>query len=184
MKNVSARKRVGPAKPMMSLAAITMVGVVGVVGTRAALSATTDNPGNEFNAGEIDLADNDTGTFLYNVDNALPGDSVEKCIQVTYNSTGLDSNVELYTGTPIGTAGTDVVWRWTSARRPLRCSRTAPVSPRRRTCSPAPSPASRRPTVPPDPASPIPPQRFAVDRRRHRGLPGDPDAAEHAAGPR
>ena len=105
MNNVSARKRVGPAKLMMSLAAITMVGVVGVVGTRAALSATTDNPGNEFNAGEIDLADNDTGTFLYNVDNALPGDSVEKCIQVTYNSTGLDSNVELYMGTPIGTVG-------------------------------------------------------------------------------
>jgi hypothetical protein len=103
--NVSARKRIGPARLMMSLAAITMVGVVGFVGTRAALSATTDNAGNEFNAGEIDLADNDAGTFLYNVDNALPGDSVEKCIQVSYTSTGLDSAVELYMATPIGAVG-------------------------------------------------------------------------------
>jgi predicted ribosomally synthesized peptide with SipW-like signal peptide len=105
MKARSARRRPGPAKLLMSLAAITMVGVVGVVGTRAALSATTDSQGNEFNAGEIDLADNDTGTFLYNVDNALPGDSVEKCIQVSYTSTGLDSTVELYMATPIGSVG-------------------------------------------------------------------------------
>jgi predicted ribosomally synthesized peptide with SipW-like signal peptide len=105
MKTVPAQKRVGPAKLLMSLAAVTMVGVVGIVGTRAALSDTTDNPGNEFNAGEIILSDNDANTFMYQVDNALPGDTVEKCIQVSYTSTGLDSTVELYMGTPIGSVG-------------------------------------------------------------------------------
>ena len=105
MKTARARKRVSPARLLMSLAAITMVGVVGVVGTQAALSDTTDNPGNEFNAGEITLSDNDANTFMYQVDNALPGDRVEKCIQVSYTSTGLDSTVELYMATPIGTVG-------------------------------------------------------------------------------
>jgi hypothetical protein len=106
MATAHARKKAGPARLMMSLGAVTMVGVVGVVGTQAALSDTTENPGNEFNAGEIDLQDNDTGAFMYNVDNALPGDSVEACINVSYTSTpDLDSTVELYMATPIGTVG-------------------------------------------------------------------------------
>ncbi len=95
-----------PAKLLMSLAAVTMVGVVGVVGTQAALSDTTDNANNEFNAGEIDISDNDAGSFMYDVDNAMPGDTEEACIAVTYTSTpGLDSDVELYMATPIGTVG-------------------------------------------------------------------------------
>lgn len=102
-----ARKKAGPGKLMMSLAAVSMVGVVGFVGTQAALSDTTENPGNEFNAGEITLADNDAGSFLYDVDNALPGDPpTEKCISVSYTSTpALNSTVELYMDTPIGNVG-------------------------------------------------------------------------------
>ncbi len=100
------KKKASPAKLMMSLGAVTMVGVVGVVGTQAALSDTTDNLGNEFNAGEINITDNDAGSFMYQVDNALPGDSVDACINVSYTSTpDLDSTVELYMTTPIGTVG-------------------------------------------------------------------------------
>lgn len=106
MATAHARKKAGPAKLMMSLGAVTMVGVVGVVGTQAALSDTTENSGNEFNAGEIDLQDNDAGAFMYNVDNALPGDSVQACINVSYTSTpALNSTVKLYMATPIGTVG-------------------------------------------------------------------------------
>jgi predicted ribosomally synthesized peptide with SipW-like signal peptide len=107
MKDARARKRTSPARLLMSLAAVALVGVVGVVGTQAALSATTDNPGNEFNAGEITLSDNDAGAFLYNVDNALPGDPpTEKCISVSYTSTpALDSTVVLYMDTSIGDVG-------------------------------------------------------------------------------
>jgi hypothetical protein len=83
-----------------------LVGLVGVVGTRAALSATTDNSSNQFNAGEIAITDNDAGSFMYNVTNALPGDTISRCVQVTYTSTpGLNSNVVLYMGTPIGSVG-------------------------------------------------------------------------------
>ena len=43
---------------------------------------------------------------MYKVDNALPGDSVEKCIKVTYTSpTALNSTVSLFMATPIGSVG-------------------------------------------------------------------------------
>jgi hypothetical protein len=110
MATAHARKKASPARLLMSLGAVTMVGVVGVVGTQAALSDTTDNSGNEFNAGEIDITDNDGGaSFMYQVENALPGDTVSRCIQVSYTSTpNLDSTVELYMATPIGTVGSYV----------------------------------------------------------------------------
>jgi predicted ribosomally synthesized peptide with SipW-like signal peptide len=105
-KAARTRARVTPGKILGTLAAITMVAIVGVVGTTAALSDTTDSANNEFNAGEIDITDNDAGSFMYDVDNVLPGESVESCIQVSYTSTpGLDSDVVLYMATPIGTVG-------------------------------------------------------------------------------
>jgi predicted ribosomally synthesized peptide with SipW-like signal peptide len=102
MKTAPALRRVGPTKLLMSLAAVTMVGVVGIVGTQAALSDTTDNTGNEFNAGQIDLTDNDAGSFMYDVENVLPEEPIERCIQVNYTTTSgtpaIDSTVELYMG--------------------------------------------------------------------------------------
>jgi hypothetical protein len=109
MKAVHRKKRVSAGKLLMTLGAVTMVGVIGVVGTQAALSDTTDNTSNEFNAGEINITDNDAGSFMYDVDNALPLDPIERCIQVSYASTtgtpALDSTVELYMATPIGNVG-------------------------------------------------------------------------------
>jgi hypothetical protein len=109
MKAVRSRKRGGPAKLMMSLGAVTMVGVVGVVGTQAALSDTTENPGNEFNAGQIDLTDNDADSFMYDVENVLPEEPIERCIQVSYTTTSgapaIDSNVELYVSGVTGPVG-------------------------------------------------------------------------------
>jgi hypothetical protein len=100
------KRRASTGKLFGSLVAVSLVGVVGIVGTRAAISATTTSTSNEFNAGEIRLADNDAGNFMYQVDNALPGDTTEKCIKVTYNSpTALDSTVALFMATPIGTVG-------------------------------------------------------------------------------
>jgi hypothetical protein len=99
-------RRAGTGRLFGSLAAVSLVAVVGIVGTRAAISATTANESNEFNAGVISLADNDTGTFMYNVQSALPGDPVQKCIKVSYTSSpSLDSTVSLYMDTPIDTVG-------------------------------------------------------------------------------
>jgi hypothetical protein len=93
-KGVSSRKLLG------TLIAVAMLAIVGVVGTRAAISATTANPGNQFNAGTINLADNDGGTYMYQVNNVQPGDSISRCIRVTYTGS-LNSTVKLFMDTPL-----------------------------------------------------------------------------------
>lgn len=100
----AARPRTSPLQVLGTLAAVTLVGVLGVAGTTAALSDTTENSLNEFDAGEIELADNDAGSFLYDVDNQEPGDVVEKCVKVSYTGTA-GSTVALYMGTPVGDVG-------------------------------------------------------------------------------
>ncbi|TKJ20121.1 SipW-dependent-type signal peptide-containing protein [Blastococcus sp. CCUG 61487] len=99
----SPATRVTPVKVLGTLAAVTLVGVLGVAGTTAALSDTTDSNANEFDAGEVTLADNDSGTFMYDVDNAEAGDApVERCIQISYTGTR-DSTVELYMDSTLDT---------------------------------------------------------------------------------
>ena len=102
--NVRPARRSRTGKLFGSLAAVALVGVVGFVGTRAAISDTTDNPGNQFNAGAIELVDNDAGTYMYQVNNVQPGDSISRCIRVSYTGT-LDSAVTLFMGTPIDSLG-------------------------------------------------------------------------------
>jgi hypothetical protein len=105
-KRAAARpaRKSGTGRLFGSLVAVALVGVVGFVGTRAAISDTTDNPGNQFNAGAIDLVDNDAGTYMYQVNNVQPGDSISRCIRVSYTGT-LDSTVKLFMTTPIDTLG-------------------------------------------------------------------------------
>src|SRR5206468_3518155 len=89
------------------LATLVVVGVVGVLaafGTFSAFSSTTSNPGNEFKAGTVTLADNDTGTALYNNQAAKPGTTVTSCINVTYTGS-LDADVRLYVPDTIGALG-------------------------------------------------------------------------------
>jgi hypothetical protein len=95
-------RKAGTGKLFGSLAAVALVGVVGFVGTQAAISDTTDNPGNSFNAGTIDLVDNDAETYMYQVNNVQPGDSIDRCIRVSYSGT-LDSTVKLFMTTPLDT---------------------------------------------------------------------------------
>lgn len=97
-------RKTGTGKLFGSLAAVALVGVVGFVGTQAAISDTTENPGNQFNAGTIELVDNDADAYMYQVNNVQPGDSVDRCIRVSYSGT-LDSTVNLFMTTPIDTLG-------------------------------------------------------------------------------
>jgi hypothetical protein len=105
-KRTAARpaKKAATGKLFASLVAVALVGLVGFVGTRAAISDTTDNPGNQFNAGAIDLVDNDAGSYMYQVNNVQPGDSISQCIRVSYTGT-LDSTVGLFMSTPIDALG-------------------------------------------------------------------------------
>ena len=81
---------------------VALIGSVAAVATWSAFSSTTANETNQFATGTLALSDNDSNQALFNMSGAVPGDTVEKCITVSYTGT-LTSNVRLY-GT--GTAGT------------------------------------------------------------------------------
>ncbi len=76
------------------LAALVTLGVVGQA-SYSAFSARVNNQGNNFAAGTVVLADDDSGTALFSLSNLKPGSSGSRCIAVT--STGsLPSAVKLY----------------------------------------------------------------------------------------
>jgi hypothetical protein len=79
--------------------------VVSIAGfaTFSAFSSTTTNSGNQFDAGTVYISDNDSGSAMYSVSNQKPGDSVQKCIKVTYTGT-LDSSVKIY-ASAVGAVG-------------------------------------------------------------------------------
>ncbi|CAN5249316.1 hypothetical protein BH18ACT5_BH18ACT5_16450 [soil metagenome] len=67
--------------------------------TRAAFSDTTSNSGNSFSAGTVDLVDDDSDSALFTVTNLVPGQSVTRCIEVTYQGTIANPDaVRLYSG--------------------------------------------------------------------------------------
>jgi hypothetical protein len=76
------------------LCGLTTLGVFGV------FSATTQNAGNEISTGTVTISDNDAGSALYNITGAKPGDTVSKCIRVTYTGS-LPADVHLYTPTTV-----------------------------------------------------------------------------------
>jgi predicted ribosomally synthesized peptide with SipW-like signal peptide len=76
-----------------------LVGFLVITGSRAAFTDTTDNTGNSFTAGDVDLVDDDSGSVMFNVSNMEPADSVTDCILVTYQGSIVDpSAVKLYSG--------------------------------------------------------------------------------------
>ena len=74
--------------------------------TSSAFSSTTSNTGNSFAAGTVYIGDNDAGSAMYSVSNQKPGDTLTKCIKVTYTGS-LDSSVKLY-ASAVDTVGTYV----------------------------------------------------------------------------
>jgi hypothetical protein len=91
-------------KVLLSLIVVGLAGEAAGVGTYAAFSGTTANSGDSFTAGTVSLSDNDSGSAMYSVSNAKPGDSAQSCITVTYGGS-LSANVRLYTGSSSGSLG-------------------------------------------------------------------------------
>lgn len=91
-------------KLLRSLIVVGVLGGIAALGVLAAFSATTTNAGNSMAAGTVDIADDDAGAAMYTVSGQKPGDTVTRCIKVTYTGT-LDSDVKLYTPSAIGTIG-------------------------------------------------------------------------------
>jgi len=91
-------------KTLLSLLVVGAAGGAASFGVFSAFSATTTNPGNSFAAGSVSLSDNDADTALYNVSGRKPGDTVTRCVRVTYSGT-LPATVKLYRGALSGSLG-------------------------------------------------------------------------------
>ena len=89
---------------LRSLLAIGAAGALAAFGTFSAFSSSTENPGNQINSGTVALSDNDSGAALYDVDGAKAGDTVDRCITVTYTG-DLDAGVKLYLPDAVGALG-------------------------------------------------------------------------------
>ncbi len=90
-------------KVLSSLVVVGLVAMVSGWATYSAFSATTSNTNNSFAAGTVNIGDNDAGAAMYNVSGLKPGDSVTRCIKVTYTGS-LDASVKLY-ASAVGTFG-------------------------------------------------------------------------------
>lgn len=87
-------------------ASLGLVSAMTAQATTAAFSDTTDNPGNTFTTGNVQITDDDGGaTAMFSVSDMLPGTTATRCINVTYSGSQ-DAGVRLY-GSATGTALTD-----------------------------------------------------------------------------
>jgi Camelysin metallo-endopeptidase len=91
-------------KVLLTVLAMSSLGGLSALGVFGAFSSTTSSASNQFASGTVTLGDNDLGASLYNVTNAKPGESISKCIKVTYTGS-LEADVHLYTTSTIGTLG-------------------------------------------------------------------------------
>jgi len=91
-------------KVLLSALCVGALGSLAAMGVFGAFSATTTNAGNSIAAGTVAIADNDAGAAMYSIANAKPGESVSKCIKVTYTGS-IDADVRIYTTSTIGSLG-------------------------------------------------------------------------------
>ncbi|MFN8217688.1 MAG: TasA family protein [Solirubrobacterales bacterium] len=91
-------------KVLLTVLCAGALGSLAAMSVFGAFSATTTNAGNTISAGTVTIGDNDAGAAMYALSNAKPGDSVEKCIKVTYTGS-LDADVHIYTTSSIGALG-------------------------------------------------------------------------------
>jgi hypothetical protein len=100
-KPVRARERKNEriaSKLALTALVLGILGTIAGVGTWSAFSATTDNSGNSFASGTVEIGDDDTGSAMLSLSNAKPGDSDAGCIVVDYTGS-LPASVRLYGST-------------------------------------------------------------------------------------
>lgn len=91
-------------KVLLTALCVGALGSLAAMGVFGAFSSTTTNAGNTITAGTVAIADNDAGAAMYSLTAAKPGESVSKCIKVTYTGS-LDADVRIYTTSTIGSLG-------------------------------------------------------------------------------
>jgi hypothetical protein len=89
------------------LVCAAIAAIAGMALTFSAFTATTENGGNKFVAGDVVLSDNAAGAKMFDVSNIHPGGpGSSKCLTVSYTGS-LDALVRLY-ATTTSTAGMDL----------------------------------------------------------------------------
>ncbi len=86
------------------LTALLLTAVLVNERTRAAFTASTANPADQWAAGTVVLGDDDAGSALFSATGLLPGDTGSKCIRVSYTGS-IAATVKLYGGSSTGTLG-------------------------------------------------------------------------------
>lgn len=82
----------------VAFASLLLVSALIVTTSRAAFTTTTDNTGNSFTAGSVALVDDDLTATRFTVTDMEPGETITRCILVTYNGTVDPQAVLLYSG--------------------------------------------------------------------------------------
>ena len=96
---LSARYAAALARVAVVMLALVAASLLVLNSSRAAFSDTADSTGNSLAAGTVDLVDDDVGMAMFTVPNMAPGDSVTKCITVTYSgSIANPAAVRVYSG--------------------------------------------------------------------------------------
>jgi hypothetical protein len=76
--------------------AVVLSGTVIATASYAAFSDTTENTGNTWASGKVEISDDRAGAALFTASDIAPGQTDAKCITVESNST-VDSTVKMYT---------------------------------------------------------------------------------------
>lgn len=96
------KPRTTPAKLLATALAIVVIGSLGGASTWSAFNDLTANDGNFYEAGTVTIRDDDGGAAMFtSLPDLGPGDSVTRCLVVTYDGT-LPASVRLH-GTTGGT---------------------------------------------------------------------------------
>jgi hypothetical protein len=82
-------------KILGSLVVLGLLGGLAGLGAFSAFTATTTNSGNSIASGTVQIDQHAGATTMINVSNQKPGDTVTKCVRVTYTGS-LASSVKLY----------------------------------------------------------------------------------------
>ena len=80
---------------LLSALVVGALGSLTTLGAYGLFTATTQNAGNEITSGTVEFSDNDSGSALYNITAARPGDTTTKCIKTTYTGS-LPAAVRIY----------------------------------------------------------------------------------------
>lgn len=90
-----------------AIASLALVSLLVLQVSSAAFVANTENTGNSWTTGQVALSDDDggptSGVAMFDVTGMLPGDTVKRCIEVTYTGASDPQPVKLYaSGTDSG----------------------------------------------------------------------------------